>query len=84
MNERAPNIVADGPQRLRATQDRRATLRRIADEIRARHQAASTGASWWRRVWIELKIWGEAAAELRRQFPPGNLHLLRGSRDVAR
>ena len=75
--ELQPRIIADGPERLREACDYRAVRRRIFAELEHRHAPELQAASFWRRLWLRLKIEREARAALRRRFPAGSLHVAR-------
>jgi hypothetical protein len=73
------NIIADGPWRHRQAQKQRFSMvkRRIASEVRHRHEEELRQASFWQRLWLEAKMRREIATALKQEFPPGTLHLAR-------
>ena len=75
MAEHKSKIVADGAQRLREAKDYPAVKRRITLEVRKRYSDVTQKASYWRRLWLEVKIKREVHAELNREFPPAALHI---------
>ncbi len=75
MTSTRSSVVADGPERLRAAADYAAVRQRIVAEVRQRHRAEPGSASFWREVWLAVKIRREVQAELRKVFPPGALHV---------
>jgi hypothetical protein len=68
-------IVADGADRLRRANNYPAMRAAIRAEVALRYESEKADAPLWRRIWIEYKIHREAAAELRKHFPPGALHV---------
>ncbi|MDO8540814.1 MAG: hypothetical protein Q7S40_10295 [Opitutaceae bacterium] len=67
-------IVADGPERYRASKNYWAVRRRVLDRISERYAQEKKTASFWRRVWLEVKISREVAEEMKKEFHPANLH----------
>jgi hypothetical protein len=69
-----PRIVVDGIRRLRGSKEYGAVRTRLLSEARARHTEEIKVASFWRRIWLNLKIEREVRAELNKMCPPGALY----------
>ncbi len=75
MKNSDPKIVADGAQRLRDAVGYDERRKKLRAECARRHAAEMQLAPWWRRLWLEAKIAREVRAALRKEFPPGALHV---------
>jgi hypothetical protein len=75
MKNSDPRIVADGAQRLRDAKGYDARREELRAEYARRHAAELQAASGWRRLWLEAKIAREVREALRKEFPPGALHV---------
>ena len=68
-------IVADGGQRYREAKNYDAIRRRVIAEVSRRFEGEKAKASFWRRCWLEVEIRREVRAVMKREFPPGSLHI---------
>lgn len=48
--------------------------RRVLEQVEGRYADEMKAASFWRRVWIKLKIRRQVVIELKKEFHPANLH----------
>jgi hypothetical protein len=71
-----PGIVSDGPSRLRTAKEFRQLKRDIESDVRRSHAEVWIHASFWRRLWLEVKIQREVRARLSKECPPGALHVV--------
>jgi hypothetical protein len=75
MKQRESKIVADGQGRLRDAGDYDRERRRILTEWMQRYEREFRSASLWQRLWMYFQLRRAAAAELRKKFPRGALHV---------
>ena len=74
--ESGPKIVADGLSRLRRAKDYGAVRARLLTEARSRHGEEIKVVSFWRRIWLNLRIEREVQAELDKMCPPGAYYVV--------
>lgn len=75
MRDSDSKIVADGMERLHKAKSYSVIRKRLLAEVALRHEAERKIASFWRRLWIRVKIHREVSTELKREFPPAALHI---------
>ena len=75
MKDSESRIVADGAQRLRDAKGYTELRKRMLAEVARRYEGEKKSASFWRRLWLEVKIHREVRGELKKEFPPTALHI---------
>jgi hypothetical protein len=75
MDNDRPQIVADGRERLQEAKDASVARQRIAAEVWDEFQEEFSSASFWRRLWLRVKIRRELRTRMDREFPPDALYL---------
>lgn len=69
-------IVFDGPKRLRSGAEYEKVRRELLRDIAQRYRDPRTLASFWGRLWVDIKVRREVRAELKKQFPTGALFVV--------
>ena len=76
MKDSDSKIVADGMRRLRVVKDYPAVRKRLLADVACRYDEEKKRASFWRRLWLEVKIRREVRAELQKEFPRAALYIV--------
>ena len=68
-------VVADGGGRLREAGGYEEERRRLLVELARGFDLERAHASWWNRLWLEVKLRRAVQTELNKKFPPDALHV---------
>jgi hypothetical protein len=75
MKDSDSKIVADGMRRLREVKDYPAVRKRMLADVACRYKEEKKRASFWRRLWLEVKVRREVRVALQKEFPPSALYI---------
>jgi hypothetical protein len=73
--QQSPKIVADGRERLREAGGYEDERRCLRAELARRVEFERANVSWWKRLWLEVRLRRAVHTELKKKFPPGALYV---------